>query len=143
VIWVQKIFDQWGNRVFEINEVNGKWDGLTNNGTEAPEGTYFYYVTATGYGGTNHERQGSVMLLRADVEVSPNPAKGFIKIKPTGLPDGPLIIDLFNTQGNIAYSKVNDKSEEFSVDLSALQQGIYILRVCNTNQCIYKKVIKQ
>jgi len=138
-----KIYDQWGSKVYEIAEVNGKWDGLTEGGKEAPEGTYFYYVVATSFGNTNHERHGSVMLLRDDSEVYPNPAKGVIKLKPGGMLSGTLSIYIYNLEGSLILSTTQETSEEISIDISILHNGVYILKVCDTDNCIYKKLIKE
>jgi len=42
------IMNRWGNVMAEIYDVNGGWDGRTNNGTLAAEGVYFvkYKITA-------------------------------------------------------------------------------------------------
>ena len=40
-----KIFNRWGERVFETTDVNTTWNGKVNNtGISCPEGTYFYIV---------------------------------------------------------------------------------------------------
>ncbi len=40
-----KIFNRWGERVFESNDVNISWNGKVNNdGAECPGGTYFYII---------------------------------------------------------------------------------------------------
>jgi len=65
-----------------------------------------------------------------------------IILKPGGLLSGQLDIDIFNTQGDLVFSDTQDKSEKVSIDISVLHKGLYILRVCNTENCIYKKLIK-
>ena len=40
------------------------WDGRTNAGSIAPEGTYFYIINATSEGGTVFDRKGSLTLIR-------------------------------------------------------------------------------
>jgi len=38
------IFNRWGIKVFETNDISGRWDGKIN-GKEASQGTYFWIVT--------------------------------------------------------------------------------------------------
>jgi gliding motility-associated-like protein len=137
-----KIYDAWGDFIYEITSVEGKWDGKTKGGKEAPEGVYFYYVTATAFNESNFERTGSVMLLRDDSEIYPNPVSGMMKLKPGGLLSGEIWIEIFNIQGVQVYSKVEMDSGEIEIDLSNLKDGFYILRACDGEDCIYKRVIK-
>jgi gliding motility-associated-like protein len=37
-----KVFNQWGNLVFETNDPAINWDGTTKNGSQLADGTYFY-----------------------------------------------------------------------------------------------------
>ncbi len=60
------IFDRWGNKIYELttNKGNIAWDGKSNTGKEAPDGTYFYIITAKGKDGVNYETKGTVSLFR-------------------------------------------------------------------------------
>jgi gliding motility-associated-like protein len=60
------IFDRWGNKIYELttNKGNIAWDGKSNTGKEAPDGTYFYVITAKGKDGVNYETKGTVSLFR-------------------------------------------------------------------------------
>jgi len=40
-----KVFNRWGNIVFESSPYNNKWKGLSESGNVLPEGTYFYILT--------------------------------------------------------------------------------------------------
>lgn len=42
-----KIFNRWGNLVYETEDYNNNWRGTKNNGTELADGTYFYILTLT------------------------------------------------------------------------------------------------
>ena len=53
------IYDRWGLKVGEINGLNGYWDG-----TNASEGTYFFILNATGYDGSDIQKQGYLMLVK-------------------------------------------------------------------------------
>lgn len=37
-----KVFNQWGNLVFETTDANINWNGQTNSGNKLADGTYFY-----------------------------------------------------------------------------------------------------
>jgi gliding motility-associated-like protein len=53
-----KIFNRWGEVVYESTDYNNDWGG-TKNGEELPDGVYFYSITCTGI-----EYTGSINLLR-------------------------------------------------------------------------------
>jgi gliding motility-associated-like protein len=58
------IYNRWGRKVWEWNEVHGSWDGQVNSGGEASAGEYYYIFTAKGYDQKVYESNGSVSLLR-------------------------------------------------------------------------------
>ncbi len=58
------IFNRWGQKIYEWNTTNGWWDGRTISGLEAPEGTYYFRITAIGFDGTELEESGSVTMIR-------------------------------------------------------------------------------
>jgi gliding motility-associated-like protein len=60
------IFDRWGVKMYDITTDKGQigWDGKTLFGKEAPSGTYFYILKATGKDGTSYDKQGTVNLYR-------------------------------------------------------------------------------
>lgn len=60
------IFDRWGNKIYELTTDKGNiaWDGKSNNGKEAPDGTYFYVIKATGKDGQNYDKKGNISLYR-------------------------------------------------------------------------------
>lgn len=39
-----KIYNRWGQSIFETSQFDEGWNGRTNSGKEVPEGTYFYIV---------------------------------------------------------------------------------------------------
>jgi gliding motility-associated-like protein len=57
------VFDRWGNKVFESNDVANGWDGKYN-GQAMNVGVYGYYVQAILYDGTKVEKKGNVGLVR-------------------------------------------------------------------------------
>ena len=56
------IFNRWGQRIFETNDINGCWDG-TFNGFSQPVGTYVYEIHAITICG-DVERKGTIVLIR-------------------------------------------------------------------------------
>jgi gliding motility-associated-like protein len=59
-----EIFNRWGQKMFAWNNVNGSWDGRTLAGTEAPDGTYFYIITAVGQDDVEYFKKGAFSLIR-------------------------------------------------------------------------------
>ena len=59
-----QIFNRWGQKLYEFSGPKASWDGLTPNGAQVPEGTYFYFVKATGFDGQEIEKHGTVNLFR-------------------------------------------------------------------------------
>ncbi|MDG1517759.1 MAG: PKD domain-containing protein [Flavobacteriales bacterium] len=58
-----KIYNRWGNIVFESNNVNDKWDG-TKKGSPQNTGTYIYYIKGSRTSGKQIEIKGDFTLLR-------------------------------------------------------------------------------
>ncbi len=54
-----KVYNRWGNLLFESCGHVINWDGFTTSGEKAPSGTYFYILTVGG-----EVFSGSLMLLR-------------------------------------------------------------------------------
>lgn len=59
-----EIFNRWGQKLFEYQGVKAAWDGYAVNGEPVPDGTYFFFVKATGYDEKKIEKQGTVNLFR-------------------------------------------------------------------------------
>jgi len=57
------IYDRWGNKVFESENINNGWNG-TYKGQPLNTGTYVYYLSATMFDGKIIEKKGNVALLR-------------------------------------------------------------------------------
>ena len=58
-----KIFDRWGNTVFESRSQTSKWDA-TLKGIDVPNGNYVWIAEAITFDGTLIQRKGSVMVIR-------------------------------------------------------------------------------
>jgi gliding motility-associated-like protein len=58
-----RVWDRWGNLVFETNDLNKGWDGKYK-GQPQPLGTYVYQIDATTKEGSKFVKSGNVTLLR-------------------------------------------------------------------------------
>ncbi len=61
--FLMRIFDRWGNLVFEGNNINSSWDG-TVKGKQAEVGSYFYHIVYTCINGEKAVKRGDITLLR-------------------------------------------------------------------------------
>jgi gliding motility-associated-like protein len=57
------VFDRWGEKVFESNDINFQWDGTYRGVKEAP-GIYVYTLNITFLSGTSVANKGSITLIR-------------------------------------------------------------------------------
>jgi gliding motility-associated-like protein len=57
------IFNRWGQKMFETNNIAEGWDG-TYNGEPQPIGVYIYTIEAESFTGRKINRQGNVTLIR-------------------------------------------------------------------------------
>ena len=54
-----QIYNRWGTYLAEITQPDGFWDG-----TDHPDGTYFFLLKATGFDGKEYDESGHFMLKR-------------------------------------------------------------------------------
>jgi gliding motility-associated-like protein len=61
-----EIFNRWGNKIYEFDELTEGWNGSTSSGDEAVNGVYFYKVTFDLFGDTENEEvhHGHITLIR-------------------------------------------------------------------------------
>jgi PKD repeat protein len=59
-----KIFNRWGEEVFESNSVFYPWDGSVKNGGAAPVGNYIWSAKYYDIQGKEHNEKGQVLLIR-------------------------------------------------------------------------------
>ncbi len=57
------VFDRWGNKVFESENLDKGWDG-TYKSQPMNMGTYIWFLKATLTDGTNIDKKGNVTLLK-------------------------------------------------------------------------------
>ncbi len=60
------IFDRWGVKMYDVTSATGNigWEGKTLFGKDAPAGTYFFIIKATGKDSKTFEEKGTVGLYR-------------------------------------------------------------------------------
>lgn len=59
-----EIFNRWGQKLYTFAGSKASWDGMTGQGQVVPDGTYFFFVRATGFNGTVIEKQGTLNLFK-------------------------------------------------------------------------------
>ncbi len=59
-----EIYNRWGLKEYEWHTTNGGWDGRTASGVPAPDGTYYYIISAKGFDGKEYFKKGSFTLVR-------------------------------------------------------------------------------
>ncbi len=57
------IYNRWGQEMFTSNSPNISWDGRTNAGIRASDGTYYYILKATSTSGTDWNKTGFIQVL--------------------------------------------------------------------------------
>jgi gliding motility-associated-like protein len=58
-----KIFNRWGEMIFETNNKKDKWKGILNNNSVQND-VYFYIVTFTGFDDVTYNKKGNITILR-------------------------------------------------------------------------------
>lgn len=57
------IFNRWGEKLFETQDINEGWDG-TYNGANVPQGVFMYVLDYTSYDDTPYRQKGTITLIR-------------------------------------------------------------------------------
>lgn len=70
-----------------------------------------------------------------EAKIYPNPTQGIININAIGM----IGVEIVNTLGQVVYSCTAD-SDEISLDISALETGIYLARISSKDGCISKQI---
>ena len=58
------ILNRWGNVMTKITDLAGGWDGKTDDGSDATDGTYFYKYKAKALNGEEFSGHGFLTLIR-------------------------------------------------------------------------------
>src|SRR6185436_2984842 len=57
-----RIFNRWGDIIFDTNNTNDKWNG-TFKGQKVPMGSYVYKIFASGLTGKKVQKEGTITLV--------------------------------------------------------------------------------
>lgn len=57
------IYNRYGFKVFETNEITTGWNGIVKNKIKAPEGAYIYFITFETSAGNKIEKRGNFTLI--------------------------------------------------------------------------------
>ena len=58
-----KIYNRWGNIVYETRNFEKGWNGKQNNGNPAPTATYIYYIKIKTPGNEIIEKRGNITVF--------------------------------------------------------------------------------
>ncbi len=61
--WSLVIYDRWGKEMYKSTDPNNSWTGITEGGSNAPDGVYYYIINATCQG-NNYKKEGFLQLIR-------------------------------------------------------------------------------
>ncbi len=61
--WSILIYDRWGKEMFKSNNPSAYWQGLTEGGSKAPDGVYYYIISGTCQNNT-YKKDGFLQLIR-------------------------------------------------------------------------------
>jgi trimeric autotransporter adhesin len=61
-----RIFNRYGQMVFETDNYDNTWNGTTNDGETLPDGPYYYILEYTDFDGNTQQMKGSITLLREE-----------------------------------------------------------------------------
>jgi gliding motility-associated-like protein len=136
------IYNVWGNRVNTIESLDGLWDGTTEGGARAPDGTYFWSLKATGADNIIYERQGSVLLLRHAAEAIPNPARDNVQVKIYDAVEPPVEIRISSSLGTLVRVETINDAAEIRTNLSDLDRGLYFIRITSAKASYFVRVVK-
>lgn len=61
-----KVFNRWGNVVFETSQATVGWDGKGKGGDVVPDGTYYYVMDVTFHDSTVQNYKGSLTVIHGE-----------------------------------------------------------------------------
>jgi endo-1,4-beta-D-glucanase Y len=147
-----------GGGFYKITNVNsGK--GLDIQNVSTANGALLQVYDIVGNGGTNQNwsftqvettaRVGNKSGIEKSTEpnedeifLSPNPVNNLLKVKSKYLPNG--TIELISISGKVAINQANNsENDEKTIDVSSIQQGIYLVKVMNEQGFSIKKLVKE
>ncbi len=135
------ISDRNGRFVHKIDSVNGRWDGNLPSGVKAPQGVYYYSLTAIGYDDLEYTRQGNINLYQELINLYPNPVQSMAMLDLNGNLPGEKTISIYSTSGKLI-RKWNTTENILQLNLSFLTNGVYVINAADGQQVVSVKFIK-
>ena len=76
------------------------------------------------------------------LQIYPNPADNYLMIELPESAENITTISLFNSFGRLIhlYDKELQNKNQVVIDISALENGVYFLKVCSGRKCVTKKI---
>ena len=126
-------------------------DPMYYNATdESPYGGVSYYrLKQTDFDGTNLYSDIATVRIPSKYAVSifPNPTSGDMTMHYVTQSPDPLNIQISDLTGNVISSyqitAVQAGANDYTVNTSSLAQGVYIMRITNSEKTFYEKFVKQ
>jgi gliding motility-associated-like protein len=59
-----EVYNRWGQLVYEIDNYDNTWTGTTRNGSDLPDGPYYFVFEYTDIDGLRQQLKGSITILR-------------------------------------------------------------------------------
>ena len=59
-----EIYNRWGQLVYQVENYDNTWSGTTRNGTELPDGPYYFVFEYTDIDNARQQLRGSITVLR-------------------------------------------------------------------------------
>ena len=81
-------------------------------------------------------KKGTIISTKQFSLIYPNPSTGIVNIDFTSQEDGQLMIEIFDLQGKKIQSIVRESANAEALDLSNLENGMYLIRVQINNKLV-------
>ena len=111
-----KIYNRWGQKVYESNNFNGKWDGRINGKKSEPE-VFDYFLEAVCSTGQLIRKQGNITLIRWQPDCI---VYLFVLNKITGEVKYISSLTLTTNANNNCYNRHCFVAAEYSLEVSVL-----------------------
>jgi hypothetical protein len=136
------IYDRRGRRVHGFTGLDGKWHGDYENGSDASDGMYPFYLRGKGFDDRDYEQTGLIRVIRESTKIFPNPASQSVNIDIGNLFNGPVNIEIIDYKGNKVFSEnILSVDTLITIDVSDLMEGIYLVLLSDGNRVVSDKLL--
>lgn len=84
---------------------------------------------------------GSYILQQSGLKIYPNPSGGMIYMEAGDYPEGPVSLEVFNVAGTLVLKRDALLDQVVNIDLTSMQEGLYLFRIQGRNYTAVEKVI--